>query len=795
MKKKKKVMHIPQSVADSIPYDTVFHNGIIMNEEGIYSKSYRIPEINFRKISDEEQLRIGTQWAEFLGIFDSDVTIQTTSYNKTVDIMDFQENVMIPMRGDKLDEFRVEYNNMLLEKMTGAKNNLNTEKYLTISCAAPNFEKAVERFAQIDHDVTEHFTLFAKNDAPAMSTVERLDVLNSIYNQDSSVPLYQKRNILGHEVESFTLEHCIEQGITTKDIIAPTSFNPTKNQIDMGSMIAKAYYISNYPTWLRATILTDLYSIPANMLVTANFNLIPQEEAIKLIRRQRTNISSSLVEIQKKSARSGIDPSLISPELQDAKSEAKELMNDMSKDNARMFIANVVVVLFAASQEELKAHEKQLYSMANKSLATIKSLDGQQEYGFNSALPLANNQISVQRLMTTNTVASMIPFDVREVRQKTGLYYGLNASSRNMILYDRTSDMNPCACILGMPGSGKSFSAKREIENILLNTDDEVYVIDPEGIDYTPMAEAFYGSVIRLETGSKVYLNPFDLNIENAEDDGDPVKVKTDFIETICEVAIGGRYGLDPKAKSIIDRCSQDIYNDYMEYLKQTNKIMDYEKAPTMLTFYNKLMCQPQPEAQSIALSLERFVKGALDIFSHRTNVEIDNRFTVFNIKGLGQGLKEMGLQICLDHIWNKMIQNYMKGKRTWFYVDEFHLMMQKPTSSAYLAQIFKRARKWRACPTIITQNVEDVLKNEDARTIINNCSFITLLQQSPMNKMQLSAMLNISVEEQKYISSGKSGMGLLRIQEDIVPFDDKFPKNTKLYQIMTTKPNEVIGR
>ena len=795
MKKKKKVMHIPQSVADSIPYDTVFHNGIIMNEEGIYSKSYRIPEINFRKISDEEQLRIGTQWAEFLGIFDSDVTIQTTSYNKTVDIMDFQENVMIPMRGDKLDEFRVEYNNMLLEKMTGAKNNLNTEKYLTISCAAPNFEKAVERFAQIDHDVTEHFTLFAKNDAPAMSTVERLDVLNSIYNQDSSVPLYQKRNILGHEVESFTLEHCIEQGITTKDIIAPTSFNPTKNQIDMGSMIAKAYYISNYPTWLRATILTDLYSIPANMLVTANFNLIPQEEAIKLIRRQRTNISSSLVEIQKKSARSGIDPSLISPELQDAKSEAKELMNDMSKDNARMFIANVVVVLFAASQEELKAHEKQLYSMANKSLATIKSLDGQQEYGFNSALPLANNQISVQRLMTTNTVASMIPFDVREVRQKTGLYYGLNASSRNMILYDRTSDMNPCACILGMPGSGKSFSAKREIENILLNTDDEVYVIDPEGIDYTPMAEAFYGSVIRLETGSKVYLNPFDLNIENAEDDGDPVKVKTDFIETICEVAIGGRYGLDPKAKSIIDRCSQDIYNDYMEYLKQTNKIMDYEKAPTMLTFYNKLMCQPQPEAQSIALSLERFVKGALDIFSHHTNVEIDNRFTVFNIKGLGQGLKEMGLQICLDHIWNKMIQNYMKGKRTWFYVDEFHLMMQKPTSSAYLAQIFKRARKWRACPTIITQNVEDVLKNEDARTIINNCSFITLLQQSPMNKMQLSAMLNISVEEQKYISSGKSGMGLLRIQEDIVPFDNKFPKNTKLYQIMTTKPNEVIGR
>ena len=397
--------------------------------------------------------------------------------------------------------------------------------------------------------------------------------------------------------------------------------------------------------------------------------------------------------------------------------------------------------------------------------------------------------------MTSNTVASIVPFDTKEVRQKKGMYYGLNASSRNMILYDRTTDINPCGCILGMPGSGKSFSAKREMVNILLNTDDEVYVIDPEGIDYSPMAEALGGSVIKMAAGSNIYLNPFDLNLENADDNGDPVKVKIDFIQTICEIAIGGRYGLSPREKSVIDRCAQAIYVDYIQYLKDNKKTIDIKKSPTMLDFYNELVMQPQAEAQNIALSLEQYVKGSLDIFSHHTNVEIDNRFTVYNIRDIGSGLKELGLQICLDHIWNKMISNFEKGKRTWFYIDEFYLMMQKPTSAAYISQIWKRARKWNGIPTAITQNVEDMLKSEEARTIINNSSFIMLLQQSPMNKAQLSALLNISLEEQKYISSGKAGMGLIRIKEDIIPMDDKFPKNTMLYKIMTTKPSETKGK
>ena len=680
---------------------------------------------------------------------------------------------------------------MLLDKLSGAKNNLETVKLLTIGIKANDLQEAFDKFIQIDGIVSENMALVTKRDTRALTTIERLDLLNTIYNHDTAVSLRQKKSIQGVQVEAFSLENCRAQGITTKDVIAPSGMLVKNHDIEVGSSFTRSYYISNYPSWIKSTLLTELASLPANMLVSVYFDAIPQDEAIKMIKRQGTNISANLLEIQKKAAKSGFDPSLVSPDLQVAKEESSELMNEMTKDNGMLFTGNIVITIFASSLDELQRLEELLKAITIKSLVFLKPLNFQQEEGFNSSLPLANNQLKIQRLMTNNTISSINPFSVREVHQKTGMYYGLNAASRNMILYDRTTDVNPNGCILGMPGAGKSFSAKREMLNILLNTDDEVYVIDPEGVDYVPLANALGGSEIKLATGSKVYLNPFDLNIENTDDNGDPVKVKTDFIETICEIAIGGKYGLSPYEKSIIDRCVVDIYEPYMEHLKKTKKTIDTEKALTMQEFYDALMTYRLPEAQNIAISLERFVKGSLDIFAHPTTVEIDNRFTVYNIKEIGTGLKELGLQICLDNIWNKMIMNKAKGKRTWFYVDEFYLMMRSPTSAAYIAEIWKRARKWNGIPTAITQNVEDMLKSEEARTIINNSTFIMLLGQTPINRQQLSEMLDISKEEQKYISTAKPGMGLLRILGDTIPMDDAFPKNTELYRLMTTKPTE----
>lgn len=793
-KKKQKVTHIPQTLQDSIPYICVAEeNGIFEIKPGEYSKSYYFPEINFRTLNNDNQLKIGQAYSTFISAFPQDTTIEITIYNKNIDIMKFQDDIMLKMKNDGLDLYRDEYNNMLLDKLSGAKNNLETVKLLTVGIKASSMQEAFDKFVQIDGIVTENMALVTKRDSRALTTIERLDLLNTIYNHDAAISIRQKKNVQGVEIEAFSLENCKMQGITTKDVIAPAGMQVKNRDMEIGSSVTRSYYISNYPTWIKSTLLTELASLPANMLVSVYFDAIPQDEAIKMIKRQGTNISANLLEIQKKASKSGFDPSLVSPDLQVAKEESSELMNEMTKDNGMLFTGNIVITIFASSIDELQRLEELLKAIAVKSLVFLKPLNFQQEEGFNSSLPLANNQLKIQRLMTNNTLTSINPFSVREIHQKTGMYYGLNASSRNMILYDRTTDVNPNGCILGMPGAGKSFSAKREILNILLNTDDEVYVIDPEGVDYVPLAKALGGSEIKLATGSKVYLNPFDLNIENTDDNGDPVKVKTDFIETICEIAIGGKYGLSPYEKSIIDHCVVDVYGPYMGYLKKTQKTIDTEKAPTMQEFYDALMAYRLPEAQNIAISLERFVKGSLDIFAHSTNVEIDNRFTVYNIKEIGSGLKELGLQICLDNIWNKMILNKAKGKRTWFYVDEFYLMMRSPTSASYIAEIWKRARKWNGIPTAITQNVEDMLKSEEARTIINNSTFIMLLGQTPINRQQLSEMLDISKEEQKYISTAKPGMGLLRILGDTIPMDDSFPKDTELYRLMTTKPTETV--
>lgn len=791
-KKKKEVKHIPQTLQESIPYERVFaEGGLIEVEPGLYSKSYPLPEMNFKTANNESQWQTAEAYSKLIGSFPEGTTVEITIYNKTIDIMKFQEDILLNMKNDGLDQYREEYNVMLLNKLAGAKNNLESVKVLTAAVHAEDPVEAYEKFAQIDNAVNENINIITRHGSEPMTTLERLELLNSIYNQDTAEPLVQKRNIMGHEVESFSIEGCARQGITTKDVIAPAGMQVKNHEIEVGNVIARSYYVANYPSWVKATLLTELSSIPTNMLVSAYFNRIPQNEAIKMLKRQGTNISASILETQKKAARSGFDASLISPDLQDAKEEASELMQDMTKDNTALYTANIIITLFAPDMVALKRYEELLKAAAIKCLVTVKALNLQQEQGFNSALPLANNQISIERLMTSNTLGAILPFNVREVKQRTGMYYGLNAASHNMILYDRTTGTNPNGCILGMPGAGKSFSAKREMINVLLNTDDEVYVIDPEGIDYAPLAHALKGSEIKLAAGSKIYLNPFDLNLENANDDGDPIKVKTDFITTVCEVAIGGKYGLSPFEVSIIDHCVMEVYKPYMEHLRKTGKTIDQEVAPTMQDFYNELMNYPVPEAQNLAISLERYVKGALDIFAHKTNVEINNRFTVYNIRDIGTGLKEMGLHICLDNIFNKMISNRKKGKRTWFYIDEFYLMMRSKTSAEYIAEIWKRARKWDGVPTAITQNVEDMLKSEEARTIINNCSFIIILGQTAINKQQLSDMLNISKEEQKFISTAKPGMGLLRIGDDIIPMDDSFPKDTHLYKIMSTRPNE----
>ena len=782
---------IPHSITESIPYHAVYENGIIEVKPGVFSQSYPIPPVNFKTAMDNDQWRLAELYSEFMNSFDSGVTVEITIYNRTIDMDKFRDKVFVKIKDDNLNDYREEYNEMLEQKMLGAKNNLETEKILTVTVEAIDIDAAAEKFSQIDTLVSDQMALMTKKTTAPLTMVERLDILNRIYNQDEARPVYEKRMIEGHESESFTLENCAAQGITTKDLIAPESIEFKSNDGKIGNYVVKSFYVSTYPTYIRGTILTDFAAIPTNMLASVYFQPIEQTEGLKMIKEKSVNIKSEVINAEKDAARNRIYGDIAIPTtLKDAKDEVESLFGKMTKDNIKLYMVTFIFTLFAKSEEEMQSFEDQLKLIGNKNLISIRALNFQQESGFNSSLPIGRNDLQIQRLMTTQSIASIIPFDVKEIHQDGGMYYGQNAVSHNMILYNRLTDINPNGCILGMPGSGKSFAAKREMINVLLNTEDEIYIIDPER-EYKPLVDAFGGSLVKIAAGSDVYINPFDMSLENSDDAGDPVKVKSDFIETICEIMVGGKYGLSPIEKSIIGRSVINIYEPYLQRLKKKGLTQDYEHAPTLNEFYNDLCNQPQLEAQNLALSLERYVKGSLDVFSHRTNIKVDNRFVVYDIKDIGAGLKELGLQIALDNIWNRMIENKQKGKRTWFYIDEFYLMMQKPSSSAYISQIWKRARKWNGVPCAITQNVEDMLKSEEARTIINNSPFIIMLGQSPINKQQLSQMMNISPAEQKYIASAKPGRGLIRIGDDLIPMDDSFPKNTKLYKIMTTNPED----
>lgn len=796
-KRKHEKHPIAKKQEDSIPYNVVYENGIIEICPGLFSKSYLINSMNFRTATDQEQWNIGKAYANFIGSFEKEAIVEVTLFNKTMDIEKFKSEVLLEMGTDSLNLYREEYNNMLLEKMSGTKNNLETLRILTISVPAENIKEAINKFGQIDMTVSDSMAQITKSDCVPLSIIERLELLNQIYNMDDAHPLYEKRTIAGRTVESFSLKNCENQGISTQDVLVPgqLSFGDFEKKVGqiirIGNYIAKPYYISNYPSWIKGTTLSDFATLSGNMLVSVYFDSKSQGDAAQMLKDKTRSIRSGIITRQRDSSTT-TDISIIAPDLSDAKREADDLQESISQDDARLFYACAVFVLFAKTGDELKRLEENLEMIANKNLLTVRPLSNQLEQGFNSALPIGNNFLQIDRLMTTETVASMNPFDLKEIYQRSGLYYGLNAASKSMILYDRTNDINPCGIILGMPGAGKSFAAKREMTSVYLGTNDDIYIVDPEG-EYAELARQFGETVVKIANGSTSHINPFDLNTENAGDDGDPVKVKANFIQSVCEIAIGGKWGLSPIEQTLIGRCATKLYEDHMRYLQSTGKSMDPDKAPTMVDFYNLLMAQPEPEAVNIALSLERFATGAEDVFSYRTNINTNSRLVVYDIKNIGTGLKELGLQIAFDAIWNKMIQNKAKGKRTWLYIDEFYLLMAKKSSADYISEIWKRARKWNGIPTAITQNIEDMLKSEQARTVINNSQFTTILQQTPINRRQLSELLGLTTEEQKYISSSKPGMGLLKIGEDVIPMNDDFPRNTRLYKIMTTKPNESI--
>lgn len=791
-KKKKKKLEIPKTVQKSIPYKAIYLNGIIEDNDGRFSKSYFLEDVNFTIAAQNEQEVIFERYGEFLNMFSPDVSVQINVFNRNVDKDKYYDEVLIKHKRDGLDDLRDESNGILISKINEGKNNLIKEKYLTVSIEAEDIIAANSTFARLDTEISLAVKRINDADTIPMTIEERLNILYDIYNPMAEISFSSKALINDKEASFFTIDLLNKYGLTSKDVIGPASLKFNGDHFLMDDVYGRVIFLDTLPSYLTTDLLAEITDMPCRMLTSIHYQPISQDKAVKLLRNQMVNINSNVMTAQTKAAKKGYSGNLISPDLMKSQEETQKLIEAISSRNQKMYFTTTTIVLFAESLDELNKNTKTLISMAGKYLVSFKKLNYQQEPGLATALPLAQNKIYAQKMLITENASLFIPFTAQELAQKNGLYYGLNAVSRNLILYNRTHSKNANGIILGTSGSGKSFAAKREMLNVMLGTDADVYIIDPER-EYAAMAQLLGGEVVRIAPGSKTHINPFDMDLGYADDD-DPITLKSDFICSLCETIIGGRYGLSPIQKSVIDRCVKQIYIPYLEFMQTqpAHITYDYEHAPTMIDFYNALLQQPEDEAQNLALALEIYCTGSLDTFAHKTNVDTTKRFVVYDIKDIGTGMKEMGLQVCLNAIWNKTISNKALNKRTWFYIDEFYILTQTKSSAQFLQQIYKRARKWGGVPTGITQNVEDLLSSKEARGIINNCDFIMMLNQSPADGQELAAMLNISETQMSYITNAGAGQGLLYTGKSIVPFIDKYPTDTETFKVMTTTMDDL---
>lgn len=749
----------------------MYEDGICEVENGLFSKTIKFSDINYQIARREEQVEIFSRYCEFLNYFDPSINLQISIHNKHINKEDFKSQMLLPTeRGlDNLDKYRKEYNTMLSEKALQGQNSILREKYLTFSIKAANYEAAIPALARLETDIMTNFKALGC-DIKLTSGAERLEFLHGMFNPEDKYV--------------FDYDYLVDSSLTTKDYVAPDSFNfQHKNYYEFGDYFGQTLYLKDLPPDLSDKLITELSDIPCNMTITLHINSVEQEKAFALVKQKIAFMEQQKIDEQKKALKAGYDVDMIPYELKYSLNEAEELLDDMQNKNQRMFKITVLIHTSAKSLDELNDNVYQIMSAARKNNCKIGYLDYLQEEAMNSTMPVGKNHVEIQRTLTTASTAIFVPFTTQELFQESGMYYGLNALSRNLIFFNRKTLKNPNGFILGTPGSGKSFSAKREISNVILNTDDEVLIIDPER-EYAALVKGFGGEIIHISAGSKAHINPLDITMDYADDDN-PLLLKAEFVLSLCELLVGGKNGLSAEEKTVIDRACKMTYEPYFAN-------PNINPVPTLKDFYKVLKAQKEKEATRIALSLELYIEGSLSVFANPTNIDTDNRLILFDIRDLGKQLKTMGMLIVLDQIWNRITQNRALGKRTWIYIDEIYLLFQNDYSANYLFELYKRARKWGAIPTGITQNVEDLLVSDMARRMLSNTDFVMMLNQAASDRAELAGLLNISNQQLSYVTNSQAGQGLLFAGNSIIPFIDKFPSDTELYSMMTTKIEEI---
>ena len=769
LKQDKESFQIPRSVQDMIPIRRLWPDGVFQFGSK-YSKTLRFSDINYAIASKEDKTAMFLGYSELLNALDTGSTTKITINNKSLNRSNFERDILLPLRGDRLDGERTEYNTMLLGKVTDSSNSVVQERYITLSAHRKSLEEARTFFDRAVNDVTSRLS-YLDSRCEELDDTERLRILHDFYR-------------VGKETQfRLDLAECARTGRSFKDAICPDSMEFRKDHFVMGKQYGRVLFLKEYASYIKDSMINELTSLNRNLMLSIDIIPVTTDEAVREMQNRLLGVETNVTNWQRRQNSNNNFSAVVPYDLEQQRRETREMLDDLTTRDQRMLFAVVTLVHLADSREELDRDTETLQSIARKHLCQLTTLNWQQAEGLVTALPLGLRRIDALRTLTTEALAVLMPFRAQEIQDRGGVYYGQNVISKNLIMADRRQLLNGNGFVLGVSGSGKSFTAKREIVSLALSTEDDILVIDPES-EYRPLVEGLGGQVINISATSPNHINAMDM--EKGYGDGEnPVVLKSEFLLSLCEQLIGAGK-LSAKEKSIIDRCTAQVYQDYIRGGYQG-------KAPTLRDFHAELLRQPEAEAGDVALAIELFTEGSLNTFAKPTNVDTSARILCYDIRDLGKQLLPVGMLVVLDSIFNRIVRNRERKRNTWIYIDEIYLLFQHEYSANFLFTLWKRMRKYGACGTGISQNIEDLLQSHTARAMLANSEFLIMLNQAATDRMELARLLNISDNQLSYITNVDAGRGLIKCGSAIVPFMDHFPKN-RLYHLMTTKPSDLAA-
>ena len=767
-KRDKEEFNIPKSIQDTIPVNRIWKDGIFLLGKDKYSKTYRFTDINYAVASRNDKEAMFLDYSELLNFLDSSATSKITILNRRLNKVDFEKNILLPKANDNLDKYRDEYNKMLIEQATNS-NSMVQEKFLTISINKNSLDEARQYFTRISAELNNRFRELGSK-VESLDVNERLRVIHDFYR-------------VGEEsIFNFDMIDNMKKGHSFKDYICSDSLSFEKDYFEYGNRYGRVLYLKEYANYIKDDMVAELTDMDRSMLLSIDIIPIPMDEAIREVENRRLGVETNITNWQRRQNNNNNFSAVIPYDLEQQRKESKEFLDDLTTRDQRMFVCVITMVHTAKTLEQLNLDTESLLSTARKHLCQLAVLKYQQMDGLNTVLPYGVRKINTLRTLTTESLAVFTPFRVQEINHENGIYYGLNVISKNMIIADRRQLLNGNSFILGVSGSGKSFTAKNEIVSIALRDPTaDIIIVDPER-EESRLVKALGGEVIHISATSENHINAMDLNSEYG-DGANPVILKSEFILSLCEHLMGEK-SLGPKEKSIIDRCTAKVYRVYQQG--------NYQGVPpTLQDFREELLKQPEEEAKQIALAIELFTNGSLNTFAKNTNVDTNNRIICYDILDLGKQLLPIGMLVVLDSILNRITANRNKGRSTYIFIDEIYLLFQHEYSANFLFTLWKRVRKYGAYATGITQNVEDLLQSHTAKTMLANSEFIVMLNQASTDRLELAKLLNISELQLSYITNVGAGEGLLKVGRNLVPFENHFPHDLELYKLMTTKPGE----